>query len=37
MSTEALPARFLLKPLLAEHTRASMGRTLARIEALLRD
>ncbi len=37
VSTEALPTRFLLKPLLAEHTRESMERTLARIEELLRD
>ena len=35
--TEALPARFLLKPLLAEHTQQSMERTLARIEELLKD
>ena len=37
VSTEALPTRFLLKPLLAEHTRESMERALARIEELLRD
>lgn len=35
VSTEALPARFLLKPLLADHTRESMARTLERIEDLL--
>ncbi|HEX6888920.1 MAG TPA: SRPBCC family protein [Candidatus Nanopelagicales bacterium] len=35
VSTEALPARFLLKPLLAEQTRVSMQRTLERIEDLL--
>lgn len=35
VSTEALPSRWLLKPLLAEHTRVNMERTLARIEDLL--
>jgi uncharacterized protein YndB with AHSA1/START domain len=33
--TEALPSRFVLKPLLAEQTRENMARTLERIEELL--
>jgi uncharacterized protein YndB with AHSA1/START domain len=34
VGTEALPARFLLKPLLADQTRENMARTLERIEGL---
>jgi uncharacterized protein YndB with AHSA1/START domain len=35
LSTEARPSRLLLKPLLTEHTRVSMERTLERIEELV--